>query len=947
LEAPSVTATTSMPALPFGLTSQELTALEAISQRALALTTHMIWEANHRPEAEPTDPKVGGHPASCSSALHLATALQMVARQPQDFWCGKPHMAPLDHCLNHLLGLFKHPDGRWFDPPLAEDVMQNLRAFAKEGEPVFQSYHAASDPDHWRTLPSGTVGIPPVNAGYLALTHRYLVDHGLMESQNPHYWCLLGDSEFREGSLSEAITDFAERELSEVTWIVDYNRQSLDGTRLVNAEGLGGTDADRIKGTMLASGWHVISLQHGKLRQQLFERAGGDYFRLLLEGISDFEFQSLLWARDPQWSRKMLGQKAREEFGDDAGQLCTLLEQISDQDLLAGIADQGGHDLEMVLEAMAEARESDRPTLILAHTTKGWGLECYAAHGNHSALPSEAEAQALLQREGLSMQRPYALEGNWKPQSPALKLLSKRGAEVRAGIEELQQTSDRNKAAIHAKLEAAGPLPIDLGINTAMMPIVHTQWMWGQVASKLMRIGAFDEMKEGGLDPGRDLTDEELRWSAAADLLLTISPDVGTSTNINPTMDGKIYGPNVGADLEEQLDWDERGRPKLMPTEAAHSRHIRFEIAEQAAMSSAGSFGKAGSMFGVPLLPMMTIYDFFIKRALDQFYYNVYWRSSFLLIGTPAGVALSPEGAQHSWKSDLQMPSMITWEPYYAKEMEWILVDAIQRHISADHYDRECVVVRGTTMGVRQKSLLQSLRSQQQYQQNNQPMQDFEILAALRVDVLAGGYWLRHHAGLDDYQLGDNVVRLISMGAPTSEALLAVDRLAEVGIYADLLVVTCSELLLGRFAQANDYAHLRKLGINGDVHLTATIGSSATQPDPALLDAADVRTLAARTVPIVSVADGELGMLDNAGSICGVQQIALGVSKFSKSGRPGEVFAYHGMDAETIFRACGQVLAQSTLRTVRMSAQAAAELSGQTPPPANPTDWRQLWPYEF
>jgi pyruvate dehydrogenase E1 component len=943
---PSVTATTSMSALPFGLTSEDLPALEAISQRALALTTHMIWEANHRPDAEPTDPKVGGHPASCTSALHLATALQMVARQPQDFWCGKPHMAPLDHALNHLLGLFQHDGGRWFKASEAEDVMHKLRAFSQAGEPVFQSYHAASDPDHWRTLPSGTVGIPPVNAGYLALTHRYLVDHGLMESQKPHFWCLLGDSEFREGSLSEAITDFAERELGEVTWIVDYNRQSLDGTRLVNAEGLGGTDAERIEGTMLASGWHVISLQHGKRRQKLFERPGGDYFRLLLEGISDFEFQSLLWARNPEWSREMLGKKAREEFGDEAGQLYTLLEEISDDELLVGIADQGGHDLEMVLEAMAEARESARPTLILAHTTKGWGLECYAAHGNHSALPSQTETEQLLQQEGLNMQRPYALQGNWQDDCPAMKLLAKRGAEVRAGVQTLQQTSDNNKAAIRARLEAAGPLPNDLGINTSMMPIVHTQWMWGQVASKLMRIGAFDELKAVGIDPGRELTEEELRWSAAADLLLTISPDVGTSTNINPTMDGKIYGPNVGADLEDQLDWEERGRPKLMPTEAAHSRHIRFEIAEQAAMSSAGSFGKAGSMFGVPLLPMMTIYDFFIKRALDQFYYNVYWRSSFLLIGTPAGVALSPEGAQHSWKSDLQMPSMVTWEPYYAKEMEWILVDAIQRHISADNIDRECVVVRGTTMGVRQKSLLKSLRLQQQYQRDGQAMQDFEILSALRNDVLAGGYWLRNHAGQADYQLGDNVVRLLSIGAPTGEALLAVERLAEVGIYADLLVVTSPELLLGRFAQANDYAQLRKLGINGDVHLTATAGSATAGSGADLLDAADVRTLAARSVPMVSVADGELGMLDNAGSIFGVQQIALGVSNFSKSGRPDEVFAYHGMDAETIFRACGQVLSQSTLRVVRMSAQAAAEISGASGS-SDSSDWRELWPYEF
>ena len=69
----------------------------------------------------------------------------------------------------------------------------------------------------------------------------------------------------------------------------------------------------------------------------------------------------------------------------------------------------------------------------------------------------------------------------------------------------------------------------------------------------------------------------------------------------------------------------------------------------------------------------MTVYDFFIKRALDQLYYNLYWGAEFVIMGTPSGVTLSPEGAQHSWKSDIQIPNLITWEPTFAVEMDWIL----------------------------------------------------------------------------------------------------------------------------------------------------------------------------------------------------------------------------------------------------------------------------------
>ncbi|MFX8828852.1 hypothetical protein ABTM52_19840, partial [Acinetobacter baumannii] len=87
----------------------------------------------------------------------------------------------------------------------------------------------------------------------------------------------------------------------------------------------------------------------------------------------------------------------------------------------------------------------------------------------------------------------------------------------------------------------------------------------------------------------------------------------------------------------------------------------------------------------------------------DQLFYNLYWRSSFILVGTPSGVTLSPEGAQHGWKSDLQIPNQITWEPFFAQELDWIFTDAIKRILTHDDADRNGVVVRGVTRGVDQK----------------------------------------------------------------------------------------------------------------------------------------------------------------------------------------------------------------------------------------------------
>ncbi|MHC4823745.1 MAG: pyruvate dehydrogenase [Planctomycetota bacterium] len=925
-----MTSTTAAVSLPFGLQPAQLQALEAIADRALAQMAHMIWEANHRPDHAPTDPKVGGHPAACASSLHLATALHLVARAPQDFWCGKPHMAPLDHVLHYFTGFFRDAGGAWMDEGEMEGVMHRLRKFSQAGEPVFQSYHAASDPDSWRILPSGTVGIPPVNSGYMALAWDYLVDHGLEEKRDIHFWSLMGDSEFREGTLMEAATDFAERGLSQVTWIVDYNRQSLDGTRLIAPDVFDGSDATRIRRTMEANGWEVLELQHGRKRMAAFEGPGGAALCGALEhGISDFELQALLWKKDADLVRAALTRIDKKA--------APALQALSDDKVLELLADMGGHDLVLILEAFEQARQSDRPTFILAHTVKGLGLDCVAESGNHSALPDETEIGRLLEAQGLSMESPYGRQGNWEADGEELRLLAARREVVQNGVavEEARMAATRQR--IEDRLESAGPLPQDFGIDLSMMPIVHTQWMWGQVAGKVVRIGTQDEYAAAGQETGRELNDAEQKWAAAADLMLTMSPDVGTSTNINPAMDGKIYGTGEAKDWEAEVEWSERGRPQLHASHDPWTRHIRFEIAEAASMSAAGSFGKTGDYFGAPLLPMMTVYDFFIKRALDQLYYNVYWRSSFLLIGTPSGITLAPEGAQHSWKSDIQMPSMVTWEPFYAKEMEWILADAMDRHCRGDHEDREGVVVRAVTMGVRQKELMKRLKAQARHQAaDGSPLPEDSILTSLREDVLAGGYWLVHHAGDADYQPGENVVTILAMGALGSEALKAADALRERGICADVLMCTSPELLLGRFAERDGFAQLKKLGVDGAVHLVGTAGE--------VLDAADAMLLAARTIPIVSVVDGEPGLLDNAGAIVGVKQVSLGVKKFSKSGRPEEIFAYHGLDADSIADAAGQALAESTLREVKLSPQAARELESQgriTPPNS---DWREFWP---
>jgi len=429
---------------------------------------------------------------------------------------------------------------------------------------------------------------------------------------------------------------------------------------------------------------------------------------------------------------------------------------------------------------------------------------------------------------------------------------------------------------------------------------------------------------------------------------------VGTSTNLAPTMNSRIYGPGQEADIV--LDFQAR-HPELVAKEQRYTRHVRFEIVEANCMSALGSFGRMEALTGVPLLPVMTVYDFFLKRALDQLYYNLYWGSSFVLIGTPSGVTLSPEGAQHSWKSDIQIPNLITWEPAFAVEMDWILCDAIARHMEHRTKGRNGVLIRAVTRGIKQGLFLESLRRQRRFKQEDAllappaegdykgavpeadaaPQTDAAILDVLREECLAGAYRLVDWRGYAGYAPGDNVVSILVMGSLVTEALEASNVLLELGIYADVVVVTSPDLLVGGLAHETNYLHLREgLDLDGDLHLAPSTAG-------ATLDAAGLAGLAGRRVPIVAVCDGEAGLLDNAGSVLGVKQITLAVRRFSKSGRPEEIFGYHGIDGKAIVDAAGRALAETALEEVRVPKGLLERLEGQQGAGPRP-HWRELWP---
>lgn len=912
--------------------------VEAIAQRAHYLATQMIYQANNRTDKEKGDPKIGGHIAACASALHIMGALHLIVKTGFDHIANKPHASPVDHAYNYLLDLFLNSDLSKLTSEQKNTAMMGLRKYSKNGEPVFQSYHSAYDSDHHNFLPSGTVGIPPVNAGYLALAYRYAREHSYQVPE-AHFWAVSGDSEFREGSMYEAVPDFADREIGNLTWILDYNRQSLDGQRIINEKQMRGTDADRIERTMTANGWEVIQLRHGSKRQKLFTKPGGEVFKNFLENeLHDYELQALLLVQDMKTLKKGIVKEHPN--------MKKFIENVSDQELFEAIRDFGGHDILSLAEAMLRSKQSKtRPTIIIAHTLKGWGLKMAAAPGNHSALLAVEELNELQAKQGLKSETLFA---NFINQSSEFKFLKTRGDKLYTEIKEQHALKEKNEQFFKAEFEKMGAIPEKLDINTKMASYPHTQWMLGQLTAKLTRIANADQSKLGP---------EEKKWKLPGELFMTMAPDVGTSTNLNPAMDGKIFGASVIHDLETDLGVKDTKLPDLVPGEDVSDRFLRFEIVEGNVMSCLGAFGKIKDILGIPIMPLMTVYDFFIKRALDQYFYNLYWKSNFICVGTPSGVTLSPEGAQHGWKSDFQIPNQITWEPFYCIELDWILADTFKRHLFNDNKGRQGTLLRLVTRGIEQKDMMTYLKRQTRYKQSSSlnlcraefPIQnavsedsipnksDSEILTQMRDEVLKGAYYLIDYRGYAGYEPGDNVIHIFAMGAMVHEALKASEKLIARGIYANVIAVTSPDLLCGILAHENNYHYLKnELGINADLYLNKS----------GEIQSVDLVTVSGRRIPIVSVHDGEAGLLDNLGSIVGVRHESCAVRKHSKCGRPSDIYHFHEIDEEAVIEACGKVLSETALEKVIINKTALAEVAqAETETAARlAPHWTELWP---
>jgi len=310
-------------------------------------------------------------------------------------------------------------------------------------------------------------------------------------------------------------------------------------------------------------------------------------------------------------------------------------------------------------------------------------------------------------------------------------------------------------------------------------------------------------------------------------------------------------------DAETILHWREK------PT----GQHIELGIAEGNLVGLIGELGATWSRWGQPLFPIGVLYDPFVERALEPWSFGIYAGGQSILVGTPSGVSLAPEGGAHQSVTTpsigIEQPGCVSYEPAFAIDTEWCLLASLAR---LGRPDGSSAYLRLSTRPVSQK--LAAVPA------------DPAARERRRRQVVAGAYPLRRPAAAGGQGSGAPAVTIAVMGAVVPEALAAAERLDAAGTPADVVCVTSPGLLFRA--------------------LRARQGQLQPAGEPWILEQAFP---AARATPLVTVLDGHPHTLSFLATVNRVPHVALGVAQFGQSGAPEDLYRYNGIDADSIIRA--------------------------------------------
>jgi pyruvate dehydrogenase E1 component len=592
-----------------------LACLSALERKILWLSSWMIHNANHiRPSRDGL--KVGGHQASCASAATLLTALYMDVLRPEDRIAVKPHASPVYHAMMHMLG---------------RQDLAKLRDFRSLGGA--QSYPSRTKDGDDVDFSTGSVGLGVAETLFAALVQDYARLNGRMgaDVKPGRMVALMGDAELDEGNVFEALLEGWKYDVGNLWWIIDYNRQSLDGV-------INHMLFQKIQSFFGTVDWNVVTLKYGKKLEAARHGPAGEAVLQWIDECPNDLYSALTFKGADSWRDRL-----KTDLSGTSG-LATFLDSYDDETLHGLMTNLAGHDMTSILEAF-HGVEGDTPCCFVAYTIKGYGTPLAGHKDNHAGMMNSAQMNGFRQ----SMNVP---EGEEWDCFAGLEIESETLQAFLDAVPFAQETSRRHTAPTVA-------VP-DLTLPPAEK--ASTQQAFGQILHDLGR------------------GDEDL---AAA--LVSTSPDVTVSTNLGGWVNQRgLFNRHERPDVfrEENVASIQKW------VRSQSGQHFELGIAENNLFLMLGALGLAEPLFGARLLPVGTLYDPFVNRGLDALNYACYQDARFMVAGTPAGVTLAPEGGAHQSVNTplvgMSMPGLAYFEPAYADELATIMAWGFEHMQASD-----------------------------------------------------------------------------------------------------------------------------------------------------------------------------------------------------------------------------------------------------------------------
>jgi len=569
---------------------------------------------------------IGGHISTFASNSHLWEVGQNHYYRGKDldgwgdhvYWQG--HASP---------GIYSRA---WLEGRLSRENIDNFRIEC-EGNGLSSYPHPRLMPEFWE-YPSVSMGLGGMTAIHTARFNRYLSNRGLADTSNSRVWYTMGDGESDEPESLSQLSLAGREDLNNVIMIMNCNLQRLDGPVRGNSK-----IVQELEGRFRGAGWNVIKILWGSMWDDLFARDSDGVLANRLQELVDGDEQRIFTSDSATFRNELF----------NTPQLKAMVSHLSDEDLETLAANLGGHDMVKINAAYAAAESSDKPTVIIARTIKGYGLGPAFAGRNSTHGKKKADEDSIKwMRDDLNL--PFTDD----------ELKEYPFVDPSSVPELVEYVKARRK-------EMGGYCPERRTPKSDISPPGEDGY------------STFDEGTKGEMQVSTTMAFVRLLRNLMKDRsvgnrIVPIVPDEARTFGMDPLFaEFGIYHP------EGQLYTPVDHKMIMKYKESDKGQVLEEGISEAGAFSTFIASATSYSTQGCPTIPFYIFYSMFgFQRVADLIWSAADQRARGFMIGATSGrTTLNGEGLQHQDGHSLLMahtnPAVRAYDPAFAYELATII----------------------------------------------------------------------------------------------------------------------------------------------------------------------------------------------------------------------------------------------------------------------------------